>query len=118
MSSPSSQKRTRLYRVGDQIQMELAYLIDREIKDPRLGVVTITEVEVSNDLSHAQVFVAFREDNEKLIKESLQVLHHASGFLRRRLGKAMNIRHIPELHFHHDNSQQRGEKIDALLRDI
>ncbi|PKM32730.1 MAG: ribosome-binding factor A [Gammaproteobacteria bacterium HGW-Gammaproteobacteria-12] len=107
---------SRTQRIGDQMQRELAQLIRREVKDPRLGLVTITAVDVSRDISHAKVFITVMgQDDAEAIKESLKVLNDAAGFLRMQLGKAMKLRSVPQLHFHYDESVQRGAHLSALI---
>lgn len=109
---PREFPRTR--RVGDQIQRELADLIRTELKDPRLGMVSVSGVTVSRDLSHARVHVSVL-GNETQTAESLKILHHAAGFLRHKLGQSMRMRVIPELHFHLDRSLEEGARIGALI---
>lgn len=107
---------SRTQRVGDQMQRELAHLIQREIKDPRLGMVTVTAVEVSRDLSFARVFVTLLgKDNAEEIQQSLDILSEASGFLRSQLGKAIRLRVIPQLQFKYDASVRRGVEMSALI---
>lgn len=84
---------SRTQRIGDQMQRELAQLIRREIKDPRVGLVTITAVEVSRDVGHAKIFITVMgEDRAEDIAQNLKVLNDASGFLRMQLGRAMQLR--------------------------
>ncbi|GIZ12276.1 30S ribosome-binding factor RbfA [Pseudomonas sp. NCCP-436] len=107
---------SRTQRVGDQMQRELAVLIQREIKDPRLGLVTITAVEVSRDLSHAKVFITVMgKDDPEQILLNLEILSEAAGYLRMLLGKLMKVRSIPQLHFHYDASIRRGAELSALI---
>ena len=107
---------SRTQRIGDQMQRELAQLIRREVKDPRLGLVTITAVDVSRDIGHAKVFITVMgQDDAEAIKESLKVLNDAAGFLRMQLSKAMKLRSVPQLHFHYDESVQRGAHLSALI---
>ena len=109
---------SRTQRIGDQMQRELSHLIQREIKDPRVGLVTVTAVEVSRDLSNAKVFVTVmgREaDDASAVEESRKVLQGAAGFLRMQLGKAMQLRTIPQLRFHYDASIRRGVELSALI---
>lgn len=107
---------SRTQRIGDQIQRELAILIPREIKDPRLGFITVTGVDVSRDISHAKVFITVMGDNSpEVIKENLTVLKDAAGYLRMLLGKAMKLRSLPALHFHYDESITRGAHLSALI---
>lgn len=107
---------SRTQRVGDQMQRELALLIQREIKDPRLGMVTITAVNVARDLGHATVYITTMDkDSAEDIALVLDILTQASGFLRSQLGKAMKIRSIPQLHFLYDESIVRGSQLSALI---
>ena len=105
---------SRTLRVADQIQRELADLIQHEIKDPRVGQVTITAVEVTRDYSHAKVFyttLASKEENF-LIENGLE---HAKGFLRSNLSHRMKLRITPQLHFIYDESVERGVRLSKLI---
>lgn len=109
---------SRTQRIGDQMQRELSQLIQREIKDPRIGLVTVTAVEVSRDLSNAKVFVTVlgREaDDSSAVEQSRKILQDAAGFLRMQLGKAMQLRTVPQLRFHYDASIRRGVELSALI---
>lgn len=108
---------SRTQRVGDQIQRELARLIARELKDPRLALITITQVDVSRDLAHAQVLITVMGHNlqEERLQESLSILQEAAGFLRKLLNKKMTVRTIPQLHFSYDASIRRGAELSALI---
>jgi len=108
---------SRTQRIGDQMQRELALLIQREIKDPRLGLVTITGVEVSRDLSHAKVFITVmgKDDDQDAVRDNLRILNDAGGFLRMQLGKAMQLRTVPQLHFNYDASVRRGVELTSLI---
>jgi ribosome-binding factor A len=108
---------SRTQRIGDQMQRELAQLIRREVKDPRLGLVTITAVDVSRDVGHAKIFITVMaaEDATDSVAQSLKVLNDAAGFLRMQLGKAMKLRSVPQLHFHYDESVLRGAHLSALI---
>ncbi|MFP4080753.1 MAG: 30S ribosome-binding factor RbfA [Ectothiorhodospira sp.] len=105
---------SRPQRVGDQIQRELSELIRQELKDPRVGMLTLSGVEVSRDLAHAKVFFTVLGD-EEAVAGTTQGLRRAAGFLRRALGQRMRIRVVPELHFHYDDTQARGARISALI---
>jgi len=109
---PREFPRTR--RVGEQIQRELAELIRTELKDPRLGMVSISAVQVSRDFGHAKVHVSVLGTEEQS-QESVKVLNHAAGFLRHKLGKLLHIRVIPELHFFLDRSLEEGARLGALI---
>ncbi len=104
---------SRTRRVGEQMQRELAELIQREVRDPRVGMVTVSAVEVSRDMAHAKVFVT-RLDEEGM-DEALKALGRAAGFLRRELGRRMRLRSIPQLHFVYDVSIARGNRLSALI---
>ncbi len=101
-------------RLADQIQRDLAELIRGELKDPRVDLVTVTEVEVSADHSHARVFFTTLH-GEDAVGPALEGLRSASGFLRSRLAKALRIRTVPELHFTYDESIQRGVRLSRLI---
>ena len=104
---------SRATRLADQIQRDLADLIRVEVRDPRVGLVTITTVEVTRDLSHARVFVTSLSETEAA--ESVQALTRAAGFLRSRLAQMLKLRTIPELHFVYDASVERGVRLSKLI---
>lgn len=107
---------SRTQRIGDQMQRELAQLIRREVKDPRVGLVTVTAVEVSRDVGHAKVYITVMgQDSAEAIADSLKVLNAAGGFLRMQLGREMKLRSVPQLHFHYDESVTRGAHLSALI---
>ncbi|WP_299731158.1 30S ribosome-binding factor RbfA [uncultured Endozoicomonas sp.] len=107
---------SRTQRVADQIQKELAQLIQLEMKDPRLGMVTVSIVEVSRDMSFADIYVSFLGvDDQEQIDESLKVLNQASGFLRSQLARAIKLRFTPQLRFFFDNSLRRGAYLSSLI---
>lgn len=103
----------RSERVAGQLRRDLATLIQQEIKDPEVGFVSLSDVEVSRDLSHAKVFITVF-DPEKA-KTSLKALRRAAPFLRTRLAHMLRMRHVPELHFQHDDSVEQGSRIDELI---
>jgi ribosome-binding factor A len=110
---PKDYPRTR--RIGEQIQRELAELIRLELKDPRIpGLVTITEVEVSPDQSHAKVFFTVLGDAQA-IAETGEGLRRAAGFLRSQLAQRMKLRTIPQLDFKYDTSVEKGIKLSRLI---
>jgi|TARA_B110000977_G_scaffold162724_1_gene208348 ribosome-binding factor A len=112
-----AQEYSRTQRVADQIQRELAALIQREVKDPRVGMATVSAVEVSRDLSHAKVFVTILngDEDQQEITESVKALNNASGFLRSQLGQRMKLRIVPTLRFHFDDSLSRGNYLSNLI---
>jgi ribosome-binding factor A len=114
MSKPTFK---RSERVSDQMKREIADILMRKIKDPRIGFVTVTDVEVADDLRNAKVFVSvYGGDEEK--KASLQGLKSAAPFIRSELGKRMRMRFIPELLFRFDATVERGAHIMELLHSI
>ncbi len=107
-------------KIGDLIQRELAVLVQREIKDPRIGMVTINEAKVSRDLAYSDVyFTVLPSENTEIVEE---VLNDASGFLRSQLAKVLSTRTTPKLRFHYDNTIESGARMNqaidkALARD-
>jgi len=104
---------SRTLRVAEQVRRELAELIRDEIRDPRVGLVSISGVEVSRDLAHAKVFFTVMDESAR--SDTQAALDRASGFLRRELGRRMIIRSVPQLHFHYDESIERGSRISAAI---
>ncbi len=100
-------------RVAGSLRRELAKLIQMELRDPEVGFIGLSDVEVSRDLAHAKVFVTVFESEKA--GSSLKALKRAAGFLRSRLGQEMRIRSVPELHFHHDASVETGQRMDSLI---
>jgi ribosome-binding factor A len=105
----------RTDRVGQQIQKEIAIILMREIKDPRLSMTTVSAVEVTRDLAYAKVFVTFFNDNPEEIKASLEVLADAEGYIRSLLGKRLRARIMPHLRFVYDSSMSEGVRMSALV---
>ncbi|WP_100638166.1 30S ribosome-binding factor RbfA [Marinobacter salexigens] len=113
---------SRIDRIGDQMQRELALLIQREVKDPRLGMVTVNAVKVSRDLGYADVYVSLLTTEELTaespeVVDSISVLNRAAGFLRGQVGRAMKLRVIPQLRFHFDALQGYSRRMDNLIRE-
>ena len=102
-------------RVAEQIQRDLAEIIAYELKDPRVGMITITEVQVTPDYAHAKVFFTMLNDNKEAIQVTVAALSKAAGFIRAQLGKRLHIHTLPELHFVHDNSTARGMELSKLI---
>ena len=110
---------SRTDRVAQQIQKEIAVILQREIKDPRLGMVTVSAVEVSRDLSYAKIFITvFNTKDEDAAKQSAKVLNEATGYIRSLLGKRIRARIMPELKFVVDNSLMEGMRISNLVDTI
>ncbi len=124
---------SRVQRVADQIQRELASLIQMEVNDPRVGMVSVTGVNVSRDLAHAKVYVtvlnSLTEDartNESTLSEpgaldkleveqNINALNKAAGYLRTLLAKRLSTRSVPKLRFHYDGSIERGQQLSSLI---
>ena len=106
----------RARRVGDEIQRDLAGLLRTEVKDPRVGPVTITAVEVSPDLSHAKVFVTHMAGREHA-DEAIKALQRTAGFLRAALARRLTLYSVPQLHFAYDDSIETGMKLSQLIDD-
>jgi ribosome-binding factor A len=104
----------RAQRVADQIQRELAQLLRDEVKDPRVGRVTITTVEVSADLSHAKVFFTHLAGREHA-DEAVHALQHTAGFLRAELSHRLGLYSVPQLHFAYDDSIESGLRLSRLI---
>lgn len=105
---------SRLGRIADQIQRDLADLIRSELKDPRVGMITLTGVAVSNDYRHAKIFFTTLGGPE-IVLQTQQGLQRASGFLRSQLAGGLTLRIVPELHFVHDESVERGVHLSKLI---
>ncbi len=111
-----SEERAR--RIADQIQREIASLLSTgQIKDPRIGFVTITAVEVTSDLMEAKVFFV-AHGSPAQVAETRHALLDNSGRMRSHIGRVMKIRHAPELRFVPDKSIEEGEKIERLLKEV
>lgn|SRR5690606_23706765 len=106
----------RIARVNEQIRRELTSLLQFDVRDPRIGVVTVTGVEVSPDLYHAKVFYSVMGSDEDRASAA-EGLRAAAGFLRTEIGRRMHIRRAPELHFSYDNTIQHAMHIERLLQE-
>ena len=126
---------SRAQRVADQMQREIATLIQMEVNDPRVGMVSITAVDVSKDLAYANIYVTVLNslsnngqadfdtlsepgDLDKLeVAENIKALNKAAGFLRSLLAKRLSLRVVPKLKFHYDASVERGQQLSKLIDD-
>ena len=108
---------SRGQRVSEQIRRELAELIRLEVKDPRVGFITVTDVEVTPDYAHARVFFTSMTGKED-VEQILVGLRRASGFLRRELGRRIRIHTLPELHFEYDPSVEEGARLSKLIDEV
>lgn len=109
----SSHGYSRSERVAEQVRRDLAVLIHDRIKDPRVGMVTLLDVEISKDLSHAKVWFDVLQAEQG--KEAQEALNHAAGFLRHELGRMLKLRVTPSLRFFYDDTQTRGNALSALI---
>jgi ribosome-binding factor A len=113
--APRSYKRTD--RIADQMQRDLAVLLQREVHDARIGMVTLSSVKVSRDLAWADIYVTFMQHSEpEAIKNALAALGGMSGFLRTNLASQLKLRTIPKLRFHYDETIVQGARMDSLIR--
>lgn len=109
--------RRRVARLGEQFRREITEILQREVKDPRVGFVTITAVDVTPDLYHARVYVRIMGDEARKA-EALEGLDAAAPFIRGELGQRLHIRRTPELHFELDRSLEHAQRIEQLLREV
>lgn len=100
-------------RVAGSLRRELATILQKDVKDPDVGFIGLSDVEVTRDLAHARVFVTVFEPEKA--ESSIRALNRQAGYLRSLLGQAMRIRSVPELHFHHDASVETGRHMDELI---
>ena len=115
MAKHSKSIPARGQRVQDQIQRDLSEIIAFELKDPRIGMVTLTEVQITPDYAHAKIFFTILNDKPEAVQNTLKGLSTAAGFMRNQLGKRLHIHTLPELHFHHDTSTSRGMAMSKLI---
>jgi len=130
-----SEMTARAQRIADQIQREIAVLIQLEVSDPRVGMVSVTGVDVSNDLAYAKIYITVLNSlagDEQInadtlsepgvldqleIEENLKALKKASGFLRTLLSKRLRLRVVPKLQFYYDSSIEQGQRLSDLIDD-
>ena len=104
----------RSRRIAEQIQRELSEIIRVELKDPRVGMITLTDVEMTQDNAHARVFFTVLGQQAR-IDEAAAGLQHAAGYLRSQLAQRIKIRVLPQLHFEYDASVERGIRLSQLI---
>ena len=107
----------RANRVAEQMKKELSDILSRKIKDPRVGFVTVTDVEVTGDLQQAKVFISVLGDERKK-QDTLLGLAKARGFIRSEIGNRIRLRKTPELTFEFDEAYEYGSRIDSILKDL
>lgn len=106
----------RSKRVGDLLREEIADIVFQRLKDPRIGFITITGVDVTDDIKSAKVYVSVLKDDER--KTTLDILNSAKSFIRSELSKRLRMKFIPTIEFKIDTSAEYGNRIDKLLREI
>lgn len=104
----------RSRRIAEQVQRELSDIIRLELKDPRVGMITLTDVEVTPDNAHARVYFTLLGEASR-IDEAATGLQHAAGFLRSQLAHRLKVRVVPQLHFEYDASVERGIRVSQLI---
>lgn len=130
-----SEMTARAQRIADQIQREIAVLIQLEVSDPRVGMVSVTGVDVSNDLAHAKIYITVLNSlggdgqfnaetlsepgvlDQLEIEENLKALKKASGFIRTLIAKRLRLRVVPKLQFYYDSSIEHGQRLSGLIDD-
>jgi len=105
----------RSSRVSSQMQKELAIILQQGIKDPRIGFITVNEVELSKDLTSAKVFITALGADEQGQKDNLKLLNEAAPYIRSEVGKRMRLRSVPYIKFHYDTSFENGMRVSELL---
>ena len=111
---------SRTDHVAQQVQQEIAMILQRDFKDPRIGWITVSEVEVTKDLAYVTVFVTFFGKENEEIEQALEILNKANGFFRMEIGKRMRLRIVPEIKFSYDDSLVTGitmsNKVDEAIK--
>jgi ribosome-binding factor A len=107
----------RRARLREQFKKEVSAILQREMKDPRIGFVSVTDVELSMDMRHAKIFISILGDAEAKAK-TMTTLGNAQGFVRKELGRRIRLRYIPEILFKLDESIERGVRVQRLLREV
>ncbi|MGD2067206.1 MAG: 30S ribosome-binding factor RbfA [Gemmatimonadota bacterium] len=107
----------RIQRLNEQLKREISQVIRREVRDPRVGIVTVTDVDVTSDLTMARVYVRPMGDGPDR-SEALEGLRAAAPHIRHQLGRTLRIRRVPELHFEHDETLERAMRIESILEEV
>ena len=107
----------RAIRIAEMVQREVTDILTRRLRDPRLSVATVTDVEVSGDLKHATIYVSTLEDGEAR-EEILTALNRAAGAVRHELAPRLSLREVPEVRFRFDDSLERGARVEDILRRL
>ena len=106
---------SRAQRVAEQMKKEVAGIIMREMKDPRVKMATVSDVWVSGDLRYAKIYVTFLDNDEQSVNKGIRILNRAKGFFRTLIGQAMQLRIVPEVSFHYDKSLDEGFRMSDLI---
>lgn len=109
---------SRTRRIGQQLQQELAVVLQRDMKDPRIGFVTVNDVDVSRDLSYAKVFVTFFEEDKEVVQQKLNALITAAPYIRTLVAGRMKLRVMPEIRFVYDSSLVEGMRMSNLVSQV
>ena len=107
----------RSERVSSQMQKELAYVLQRETNDPRLGFITVNEVVVSKDLAIAKIYITVLNGDDQAKADNVKVLNELAPIIRHQVAKRMRLRHISDFRFYYDNSFDTGMRVSELLRE-
>ncbi|TCP92035.1 ribosome-binding factor A [Cricetibacter osteomyelitidis] len=106
-------------RVAQELKKEIAVILQREVKDPRIGMVTVSDVDLSGDLAYAKVFVTFLFDSDELaVQNGMKALEKAAPYIRSLVGKAMRLRIVPEIRFFYDSSLIDGMRMSNLVTNV
>ena len=108
----------RSARVASQLQKELAIVLQQNIKDPRLGFVTVNDIEVSRDLAVAKIYISVLNVDDQGKQDNIRYLNKAAHFIRNEVGKRMRLRSVPELRFYYDDSFDTGMRVAELLNEL
>ncbi|HEV2885203.1 MAG TPA: 30S ribosome-binding factor RbfA [Pyrinomonadaceae bacterium] len=104
-------------RVADTLREEISQIVGYELEDPRLTMVTVTDVRISDNMRDARVYFTVAGDEEEH-RQALKALNHAAAYVRKQLGLSLNLPRTPEIHFVRDRIEEKGERVDELLRSI
>ena len=108
---------SRPERIAETLREEIAQIVGYELEDPRLTMVTVTDVRLAENLRDARVYVTVQGDEDEH-ERALRALRHAAPYVRRQLGFSLNLRHTPMLHFVRDTVEEQAQRVDSLLEEI
>ena len=107
----------RSYRLAGLVKEEVSRILREDLKDPRLGFVTVTDVQASNDLKSVKIFVSIMGDTQ-VVKENMEVLEHSAHYIRNQLSRIIQLRHVPDVVFKYDPSVEQGARIARILTEM